>query len=133
LGQVRDVNAGVAPNGLFWTTEIPRDSFEVDYKGRVAKLKLRDLPLIETFQVGSVQCIPALIDCDVYWKAISEPERRGDPDSGDPFMAFRGYFAEARCVATASAREIGYAFKSGKLTADGFYASIGPEKNGVFL
>ena len=129
------MNPGVPPNGLFWTTEIPKDSFHVGYGGRIAKLKLRDLCLTEIFQFGGARCIPGLVDCDVIWKATSGPVERGLGTSGseDEFSRFTGHFADARCIAKASARELGFAFSTNKMTSDEFYASIGPEKNGVFL
>ena len=107
----------------------------MSHGGRFAKLKIRDLCLVETFEFGGPFCFPGRINCDVVWKATSDRVERGFGDTVPPgdFGAFKGRFADARCIAKASAREIGFAFKTGKLDSDGFYASIGPEKNGVFL
>lgn len=50
----------------------------------------------------------------------------------DP-AAFRGRFAEARCTGRVRGWETGFAFQTGRLTSDRFFALIGRERNGVFL
>ncbi len=89
----------------------------------------------DTFFFSNNVSIAAQIDVDVEWKATSAPVRRGEGlDAEDPFFTkFIGEFAEASCAGRGGGRETGFQFKTGRLTADGFFAQIGSQRNGVFL
>jgi hypothetical protein len=135
--RVHDLNPGTLPNGLFWTMQLPQDAFEVHDDGRVARLKLRELPLVETFQFpGSLGILASVqVNIDVLWRATSNPVERGQGAAVDPTSpaAFIGHFAEASCSGRVSGVETGFSFKTGELTADAFFAEMGRERNGVFL
>lgn len=105
------------------------------YRGRVARLRLRDQPLVETFQFGSPLAISARVDVDIYWVRTGKPILRGEGTAVEPISAaaFLGEFAEARSFGWASAIETGFSFETGRLTADQYFAEMGPERNGVFL
>lgn len=107
----------------------------MSHRGRVARLRLRNLPLVDTFEFGGPLAIAGQADIDLTWVATSKPVRRGKGTAVDPEdpAAFLGRFAEARCIGKASGIETGFSFTTGKLTADDFFAEIGPERNGVFL
>ena len=114
---------------------IPRDSFHVSKNGREARLRLRNLPMLDTFFFSNNVCVAGQIDLDITWKAISAPVRRGFGNSvpaNDP-GAFLGDFADARCTGRAAGAETGFSFRTGPLTADDFFAELGYERNGVFL
>ena len=125
---------GTQPNGLFWTTQIPRAAL-VHNGSSFARLRLRTQPLVDTFVFGGSLAISASADIDVVWRATGEPVERGEGAAADPTSpaAFAGRFAEARCVGTASAVETGVSFETGELTTDAFFAELGTEQNGIFL
>ena len=133
--QVHDLNPGTLPNGLFWTAQLPQEAFEVHDNGRVARLKLRELPLVDTFVFGGKLAIAAQVNIDVRWQATSDPIERGKgatvPTTSP--AAFTGHFATASCRGRVSGVETGFSFKTGELTADAFFAEMGQEQNGDFL
>lgn len=114
---------------------IPRDSFHVGKNGREARLRLRNLPVPDTFQFANNVCVAGQIDLDITWRATSAPVLRGggtEVPANDP-GAFLGDLAEARCTGRGGGAETGFSFRTGELTADGFFAELGYERNGVFL
>jgi hypothetical protein len=133
--QVRDLNAGILPNRLFWTAQIPGNAFQVSPDGLVASLTLRAQPLVENFTLFGPLAIAAQVNMDLLWQATGAPVERGKGatvESTSP-AAFIGHFAEARCTGTISGVETGFSFKTGALTSADFFAELGPERNGVFL
>jgi hypothetical protein len=133
--QVHDLSPGTLPNGLFWTTQLPPDAFDVHDEGRVARLRLREQPLVDTFVFGGLLAISAQVNLDVLWRATSDPIERGKGAAVDPTSpaAFTGHFAEASCSGRVSGVETGFSFKTGELTAAAFFAELGTERNGNFL
>jgi hypothetical protein len=132
---VHDLNAGILPNGLFWTAQIPSDAFHVSSDGQVASLTLRAQPLVDNFTLFGPLPIAAQVDMDLLWQATNEPIERGQGVEADPTSpaAFTGHFAEARCTGTVRGFETGFSFTTGELTSADFFAELGPERNGVFL
>jgi len=133
--QVSDLHAGILPNGLFWTAQIPGNAFQVSPDGRVASLTLRAQPLVETFVAGGPLAIAVQVDIDLLWQATVAPIKRGRGDAVEPTSpaAFIGRFAEALCTGTVSGFETGFSYKTGELTSADLFAELGPERNGVFL
>jgi hypothetical protein len=133
--QVHDLNAGILPNGLFWTAQLPSQAFAVDGEGQVASLTLRAQPLVDNFMFGEPLAIAAQVNIDVRWLATSAPIGRGKGAAADPTSpaAFTGQFAEARCSGTVSGVATGFSFTTSELTAADFFAEMGREQNGVFL
>ena len=133
--QVHDLSPGTLPNGLFWTMQLPQDAFEVHRDGRVARLRLRALPLVDTFVFGGSLAIAAQVNIDVLWRATSDPVERGAGTGVPPTSpaAFSGHFAEASCSGRVSGVETGFSFTTGELTAEAFFAEMGRERNGSFL
>lgn len=114
---------------------IPRDSFQVRKDGREARLRVRNLPMPDTFFFSNNVCVAGQIDLDITWSAIAAPVLRGGGTSvpaSDP-GAFLGEFSDARCTGRAGGAETGFNFRTGELTADDFFAEMGHERNGVFL
>jgi hypothetical protein len=134
--QVHDYNGGVPPSGLFWTVELPRDSFLISRRAKHARLHLRDLPLIDTFTFFGPSDTPAVLNMTIEWDAIEDAVKLGSgravpPD--DP-TSFLGRFARARSTARFSGRQLGFSFHSDPgASSDGGYAEIGTERNGSFL
>lgn len=132
---MHDFNPGIFPNGLFWTMSIPNDAFRVWRNGSRARLNVANLPMPDTFQFANNVSVAAQISVDVTWRATSDRVRRGFGDAVPPddFGAFLGDFAEASCTGRASGAETGFSFRTGTLSEDGFFAELGPERNGSFL
>jgi hypothetical protein len=133
--QVHDFSPGTLPNGLFWTAQLPQSAFDVHDDGRIARLRLQEQPLVDTFVFAGPLAISAQVNIDVLWRATSDPITRGKGAEVDPTWpaAFTGHFAEASCIGSVSGVETGFSFKTGELTADGFFAEMGRERNGGFL
>lgn len=124
---------GIQPNGLFWTIQIPRRSFQA--KGNRARLTLNDFPLVETFEFAGQHAVPATVSIDLEWISTSGRRARGKGSDVPPDApgAFLGQFADASCTGSVSGKRMGFAFESGPLDASGFYASMGHERNGAWL
>ena len=133
--QVHDLNAGILPNELNWTAQIPDNTFQVSPDDQVASLTLRAQPLVDNFTLFGPLSIAAQVDIDVLWQATGAPLGRGKGAAVEPTSpaAFTGHFAEARCTGTISGFETGFSFTTGPLTSDAFFAELGSERNGVFL
>jgi len=68
----------------------------------------------------------------VHWVLYGIPgDATGLPDP--LWAAFSGEFSDAICRGRGSGAETGFRFKTRHLTSKDFYASIGYEKNGVFM
>jgi hypothetical protein len=134
--QVHDYNGGIPPSGLFWTVELPAQSFAVSHDLRHAVLHLRDLPLIDTFTFFGPSDTPAVLSMAIEWEALAEPVALGSGAAVPPSdpAAFLGSFAKARSTAHFWGRQLGFSFKSDPgVSSDAGYAELGTERNGVFL
>jgi hypothetical protein len=60
--QVHDLNAGMLPNGLVWTAQIPSHAFRVSHDGQVARLTLRAQQLVDNFMFGGPLAITAQVN-----------------------------------------------------------------------
>lgn len=115
--------------------QIPDHSFKVRRNGRTARLRLRNLPLVETYVFNGDLAVAAQVDLNIVWRATSSPVERGFGNTVDPtdMGAFKGHFADSNCTGWVSGQETGFSFGTNELSSDTFYASQGYEKNGVFL
>jgi hypothetical protein len=101
-----------------------------------ARLRAKDVPVIDSFQFGSPNSTPATVDFDLRWDAVGPAEDLGKGTGVDPTdpAAFLGRFAPARAVGRFSASEISFRFRSDPgASSDQGYAQIGTERNGSFL
>lgn len=131
--QVHDFQPGLSSNGLFWVTEVAPGGFGLSNEH--AGLRLRNLPLVDSFVFLGPTNVSASVDVDLVWRRTGYHRERGkgnEVDSTDP-AAFLGRIAEADCYGYVSGREIGFSFKTGRLTSSTYYAQIGEQRNGVFL
>jgi len=99
-------------------------------------MKVRGLPIIDTFAFFGPNDTPATVDFDVEWRATGAAVTRGGGAGGDPTAptAWLGEIAPAVSTITCSGAEIGFEFESRNGTStDRGYAQIGNERNGVFL
>jgi hypothetical protein len=121
---------------LFWTVELPHDAFSVKPREKRARLQIRDLALIDTFQFLGSSDTPVVLSMEIEWKALEDPVNLGSGNTVPPTdpAAFLGSFARARSTAQFSGRELGFSFRSDPgVSSDLGYAEIGTERNGVFL
>lgn len=133
--QVHDYNGGVQPSGLFWLVRVGPEDLWVSDDGDRATLVARDLPVVDSFQFGGTDIVPAVVSFTISWEALGERRPRGegrDVEPTDP-AAFRGNFARARSRARFSGSALGFAFRSNEATTDRGYAQMGFQRNGVFL
>jgi hypothetical protein len=108
---------------------------------RRAVLRVRNLPVIDTFQFFGPNDTPALVDFRVEWRASGPAVARGEGGSVPPTdpAAFLGEIAPAVSTISCSGEEFGFAFQSnGRATTDlpdelRGWAQIGTHRNGVFL
>lgn len=113
---------------------VPDGAYKADRHGAV--LRLRKLPICDTFFFGNCQGVASETSCTVRWKATSKPKRRGLGKSVPPTDpgAFKGELADASCTAVVRGSQTGYSYRSlGKLDAKGFFAEFGWEANGSML
>jgi hypothetical protein len=113
----------------------------VDFKmsNRRAVLRVRNLPVIDTFQFFGPSDTPALVDFRVEWRASGPAVARGEGDSVPPTdpAAFLGQIAPGLSTISCSGEEIGFEF-DGRARTDlpdelRGWAQIGTHRNGVFL
>ena len=104
---------------------------------RRATLRVRNLPVIDTFQFLGESDTPALVDFRVEWRASGPAVPRGRGDAVDPTdpAAFLGEIAPAVSTIACSGEEIGFRFSSdpGASTSPDGWGQIGTHRNGVFL
>lgn len=133
--QVHDYNGGVQPSGLFWLVQVGPDDFSVSEDGQDATLVARDLPVIDSFQFGGPDMVPASVSFTITWEALGKRRLRGRGRRVQPThpAAFLGRFARARSRARFSGSALGFSFRSDEATTDLGYAQMGTERNGLFL
>jgi hypothetical protein len=133
---VHDFNGGIQPSRLFWVVDLPDGAFQVSNDGRRASMHASNVAVIDSFQFGSPDGVPASVNFTVEWQATGPFVRHGNGNHVPPTDpgAFLGDFAPAFARGSLSGRELGFSFKSnpGVTTQRGF-AEMGRERNGSFL
>ena len=121
---------------MFWIVDLPQDAIHFSNNGRRASVHAENVPVIDSFQFGGPNQIPAKVSYTVEWEATGPAVTLGKGKSvgaTDP-AAFSGDFAPAIARGSFSGRELAFSFKSdpGASSRRG-YAEIGRERNGIFL
>ncbi len=134
---MHDFNGGILPSGLFWTLDVGRSAVDFTFDDRGARLRVQNLPVIDTFQFFGASDTPALVDFRVEWEATGPaiPQGMGSSVVSTDPRAFLGEIAPAVSTGSFSGQEMGFEFESnrGASTSPRGYAQIGKERNGVFL
>ena len=134
--QVHDLNGGVLASGLFWTLPLDDDALQVSDDRRRAVLDVKDIQVIENYQLFAPNSTPAALSFHIEWRATGSFVDRGKDATVAPTdpAAFLGRFAVAGSTAEFEVSEFGFSFRSdpGVSTDQGF-AEMGRERNGVFL
>jgi hypothetical protein len=136
VNQVHDFNGGIQPSGLFWVVQLPDQAFHVSHDGRQASLEADHVCVIDSFQFGGPNSVPATVNFKIKWDAIGPRELHGRGKAVAPTdpAAFLGRFAKARSTASFSGSELGFSFRSNPgVNTDRTFAELGPEQNGIFL
>lgn len=132
--QVHDFNGGILVSGLFWTQ--PVDALRISRDGREAVFDVKNVPVIDSFQILSGLGTPGTVSFHVEWSATGPLVERGRGRVVPPTdaAAFRGRFAVAKSTAAITGSEFGFSFRSdpGVGTARTF-AEMGEERNGSLL
>lgn len=133
---MHDFNGGILPSGLFWTLDVRKSSVDFKMDNRRAVLHVKNLCVIDTFQILGPNDTPATVDFRIKWEASGPAVQRGLGNTVPPTdpAAFLGEIAPAVSTASFSGEEIGFAFESeGASSSPQGYAQIGTHRNGVFL
>ena len=132
---MHDYNPGILPNHLFWTMELPSGAFRRNKKGTRARLVVNHLPMPNTFFYSNNVSVAGEISVDIKWEATGPSVRRGSGlDAVEPFWdKFVGHIRDAKAYGKGGGAHTGFKFSTGELTSDGFYASMGRTRNGVYL
>lgn len=133
--QLHDFQGGIPPSGLFWTVQIPDNSFRVSRDARRAELHVKNLCLIDSFTFLGTTTTPAVINGLVRWEAMGPPQARGSGNEVPPTdpSAFEGRLRFARATGRFSGTELGFEFTAQGSTRREAFAELGFERNGVFL
>ena len=137
--QIHDFNPGIKPSGLFWTQPIPRDSVEMDFDDRTARMHLRDWAIPDFTDIfnsaGLTQPplapMPSTVSFEVRWRGKAAPMPIRDTTNH-----FVGQYIDsnATIVWSAEQRSTHFAFTSdGAETTTTVSGVIGRERNGVFF
>lgn len=134
---MHDLNGGILPSGLFWTVDLRKSAVDFKMDSHRAVLHVRNLSVVDTFQIFGPNDTPATVDLRVKWEASSPAVARGKGKTVPPTdpAAFLGEIAPAVSTLSVSAEEIGFEFESneGASSSPRGYAQLGTERNGVFL
>jgi hypothetical protein len=121
---------------LFWIVELPDNAIHISNDGRRASVHAENVPVIDSFQFGGPNSVPANVTYSVEWEAIGLAVSVGKGNNVPPTdpAAFRGEFSPAIARGSFSGSELAFSFKAdpGASSTRG-YAELGRERNGVFL
>ena len=123
---------------MFWLVELPDDAISFSNDARHASVDADDVAVVDSFQFGGPNNVPAKVTFKLEWRAIGpavELGNHGKPVPPNAPSAFSGNFAPAIATGRFSGRELAFSFKSnpGASSSPKGYAEIGRERNGVFL
>lgn len=131
--QVHDLNPGITPDGLFWTTPIPRESVQVDLQRGTATMRMTQVPMRDQQNITNAlnhgPSIPATVSFAVRWRGAGR--RRQVRKAQHRFAA--------QIVANRSTIEWQFEAGDHRVTSDpastskNVYSLLGRERNGVFF
>ena len=122
----------IAPNGLYWVTEVPSGGLTISQDGRTAELRLTSVAGIDQprWPAPDADARPARIDITMTWVATNEPYEIDDPSKQ---FRFKGWKAMSRLAARVTVPSIGFTWKSDSIeTSSANFAIIGEEENGKY-
>jgi hypothetical protein len=136
--QIHDLNPGIQPDGLFWTTSIPSDAIQVNLRKGFASMEATDLP-VNDYVTGANAIVgggpapqPCVVSFKVVWSGVDErlTIRNDDPVLG----GFAGEFVRNTAQLEWRANIGDLLLVSDLLaTSSSSFAEIGHERNGSFF
>jgi len=82
--QLDDMNPGIAPSGLFWTTPIPVKSLDVNFAAGRASIKITDIAIDDygnfNNSLGGGPSEPATLSYELHWFGQSSLDHVVSPD-----------------------------------------------------
>ena len=137
--QIHDLNPGIEPDGLFWTSTLPEKGVAVDLERGFASLKGTKVAIEDYGDFGNALFgggpvpIPGQVSFTVEWVQAGDPftiDNNDDPSLGG---GFEGKFLPCGAQMEWTARVGDLKFVSDPLvTSSSVFAEIGHEANGVF-
>lgn len=116
--------------------EFPEDAVTLSDDNRRIRLRVRDLPVIDSFQFFGPNEAPASVSFDIEWRATGPVTAVGQGAAVPPTDpgAFLGRHTDAFSSGTFAGTGLGFRFRSdGRASTEGGYGEIVRERNGVFL
>ena len=136
--QIHDLNPGILPSGLFWTTAIDDDGIQVHLGKGAASMRAHRLPIEDYTDFGNALFgggpapVPGHVSFNVVWHGVDERVRirNTDPAIG----IFAGEFVRNKAQMDWKATVGDFRFVSDPLeTSVSSFAEIGHERNGIFF
>jgi hypothetical protein len=136
--QIHDLNPGIQPDGLFWTSSLPSEAIQVNLQKGFASMEATDLPVNDyvtganAIGGGGPTPQPCTVSFKVVWRGIDErlTIRNDDPVYG----GFAGEFIRNTAQMEWTATVGDFHFVSDRLaTSSSSFAEVGHERNGVFF
>jgi len=82
--QLDDMNPGIAPSGLFWTTPIPVKSLDVNFAAGRASIKITDIAIDDygnfDNSLGGGPSEPATLSYEIHWFGHNSLDHVVSPD-----------------------------------------------------
>ncbi len=130
---MHDINPGITPDGLFWTTPIPPESVQANVQRGTATMRMTQVPMPDQQNIVNAlnhgPSLPATVSFTVRWRGLGK--RRQLRSAQERFVA--------QTVENRSTIE--WQFQTGDLrvasdpaqTSKNVYSFLGRERNGVFF
>ncbi len=136
--QIHDLNPGIVPSGLFWTSAIPSDGIQVHLGKGVASLEATDVPIHDYGDIpnalrgGGPAPISGVVSFKVTWSGVDE--RRNIRNDDPVYGGFAGEFVRNSAQIEWRATVGDLLLVSDVLaTSSSTFAEIGHERNGEFF
>ena len=132
--QRHDFDAGIAPDGLFWTAPLPPGGVLNVHPGSgETSLEVHNIPILDYFNIPNALTrgphTPATVSYAIHWTKSNKHTKIRDKTVG-----FAGDFVENTATMSWSATTSAGTFLSGPESASAsYFAIIGHERNGVFF
>ncbi|HYM25435.1 MAG TPA: hypothetical protein VEU08_19590 [Vicinamibacterales bacterium] len=130
-----DLNPGIAPSGLFWTTRLAESNVSgVNPGAGNAVYRANDVRVFDFHDIGNALFgggpaqTPAIVSFEVRWSGVQDRVHINNPADGFAGEYVRG---SAQMAWTATVGELQYV--SGPMSASSSeFAELGTERNGAF-
>jgi hypothetical protein len=137
---IHDLNPGIKPDGLFWTTPIPPEGIEVHLGEGFASMQATNVQIndygngLNALFGGGPAPIPGVVSFTVEWSGVNERinVRNDDPPSSGGGFAGEFVYNTAQIEWTATVGDL-HLVSDPLATSSSSVAQIGHERNGSFF